>query len=153
MLKPWDKRGLSPPSGSVSLHACCCLKHGLNLAIYDFGQKGVYLHPLCCFNSLVQVSQISHLVHSSFTPNEKFCLTANQQAGYPWPIQGSQQLIYFILFDHIDNSINGGCAQSNQHSGPKGSWIWHDYGQLVFIIASHLFYLNPYNNVALGLGE
>ena len=78
---------------------------------------------------------------------------ANQQAGYPWPIQGGQQLIYFALFDYIDDSVNGGCAQSNWHSGSKGSWICYNQGHLIFVIASHPFYLNPYNNVAPGLLE
>ena len=69
---------------------------------------------------------------------------ASQQLGYPQLIQGSQQLIYFTLFDHVDDLINGWCTQSNQHLGPKGSWILYDQNYLILVIAFQPFYLNPY---------
>ena len=68
---------------------------------------------------------------------------------YSWPIQGSQQLIYFALFDHIYDLIDGQYAQSKWHSVSKDSWIWYDQGHLIFVIASHPFNLRPYDNVKL----
>ena len=128
-------------------------KHGLCSGMYNLGQKSIYFVPLYCFDSFIQVSQIHGLICSHFTSNGKFCSTACQQAGYPWPIQGSQQLIYFTLFDHIYDPIDGWHAKSNWHSGSQGSWIWYDQGHLIFIIALYSFYLNPYDNIAPGLGE
>ena len=45
---------------------------------------------------------------------------ACQQVEYSSPIQGSQQLIYFTLFDHIYDFIDGQCAQSYWHLWSKG---------------------------------
>ena len=78
---------------------------------------------------------------------------ACQQAGYSQPIQGSWQLIFFALFDHVYDPIDGWHAQSNWHLGSKGDWIWYEQGHLIFIAAWYSFYLNPYNNVGPGLGE
>ena len=68
-------------------------------------KKNICLFPLYHSDILVQVSWIHGLVCSFFASNGKFCLMACQEVGYCWPIQGSQQLIYFTIFDHIDDSI------------------------------------------------
>ena len=73
--------------------------------------------------------------------------------GYSWPIQGNQKLICFTLFDQIYDLIDGWCAKSNQHLGSNVGLILYNQGHLNFIIASHPFYLNPYNNIAQGLEE
>ena len=110
------------------------------------------LFLLHCFDSLIQIGQIHCLVCSSFAHNRKFCSMAYQQLGYPWPIAGSQQLVYFIFFDH-DDPVNGQCTQSDWHLGSKDSRIWFDEGHLICVIALNSFHLNPYDNITQGSGE
>ena len=76
-----------------------------------------------------------------------------QQVGYSWLTQWNQQLIYLTLLNHIYYSVDGWCAQSDWHPGPKVSWIWNDQGHLIFVIAQHPFHMNPYDNVTQGSGE
>ena len=128
-------------------------KHGLCSGLYNLGWISIYFFLLYSFDSFIQVSQIHGLVCSCFTSNRKFCLIACRQVGYSWPIQGSWQLIYCTLFDHVYDSIDGWCAQSNQYLESKGSWMWYNEGHLIFIVDSYPFYLKLYNNVAPGFGR
>ena len=84
-------------------------------------EKSIYFLLLYHFDSLIQVSQTHGFVCNHFTSNRKFCPMACQQVAYSQAIQGSQQLIYFTLFDHNFDLLDGWCGQSNQHLGSKGS--------------------------------
>ena len=95
------------------------------LGMYYLWWKSLYFLFLYHYDSLIQVVLSHTLVCSCFTSNGKFCSMACKQVGYSHPSTGSWQLIYFALFGHIYDSIDGLFAQSNQHLGSKGSWIWY----------------------------
>ena len=72
---------------------------------------------------------------------------------YSQPTQWNQQLIYLTLLNYIYDSVDDHCAQSDWHLEPNVSWIWNNWGHLIFIVALHPFHLNPYDNVIQGSGK
>ena len=108
---------------------------------------------LIILTALFQVSWTHGLVCSHFTFNGKFCSMVCQQMGYLWPIQGNQQLIYFTLFHHVYDLIDGQLPRVTGTCNPKIvktttiTVIWSSF------VASHPYYLNLYDNIAQGASK
>ena len=141
-----------PPPGSASLHACCCPETYSVWGVWSL-TKSINFFPLCCLDSLIQVIWIHSLICSCLIPKGELCSVTCLQVGYAQPIQGNWQFIYLTLFDHVYNSIDGWCVQYDWHMGSTVSWSWNDQGHFIFIEAPGSRHLNPYDNVAQGLGE
>ena len=125
------------------LHHCMHVvtqKHGICSGMYDLWWKRADFFTLYCFDNLIQVSWIHGLICSCLTPNGEFCSMTCQQVGYSQSTQGNRQFIYITLLNHIYDSVNVWCAQSDWHPGPKVNWIWNDQGNLVFIVALQPFH-------------
>ena len=84
-LKPYEaSRVHHPPSGSASLHACCYPKAMVLVQLYMIlDEKGVYLFPLCHFDSAHSNWSDPHVWFAAAASllTEKFCFNGMPTSG------------------------------------------------------------------------